>query len=98
MVQGLRYSCAAISLLVRPSVTSPAIWEFLRCQLLDRGDVALAHGLSGGPQLGFGPLFPRHRAQPPERLQRGPQGDARVGPPPLSAEPFAVEQFRTRTV
>ena len=47
----------------QPAGDQPSYLQFLRGQLLDRGDIPLARGLPGRPQLRLGPFGPGRRAQ-----------------------------------
>ena len=53
-----------------------------------------ARGLSRRPQLRFGPLSPRHRAQRPEHFQCGTQMAAGIDAPPLPPQPFPEKKLR----
>src|SRR5215472_6319176 len=91
MMRGLRNSCAAISRLVMPSATSPAI-----CRSSGVSPAAVngsrLRAVSPVAQLGLGAAGPRDRAQPLEQLQRRMQAGARVAALPLPPQRLAVEQ------
>src|SRR5256885_1621515 len=66
--------------------------KLLWCQLATVGVVADACGLAACLELGRGSLRPGRRAQPVERLERGPKVATRIHAAPTPAQPLAEVQ------
>ena len=91
-MEGLRNSCAAMSRLLSPSLTSRAICASCGVSSVFGLGGPLAGAFAGGQQLDAGPFGEGLGAHRGEHLMRGAQLLARVAAAALAAQPFAVHQ------
>ena len=93
-VRGLRNSWAPIFRVRLPAGGQSRDLRFLRGQLVERLDRALAHCLAGGQQLAVGALGERLQAHVREHRVSDSQLLAGVDAAMLAPQPFAVQEMR----
>ena len=72
--------------------------ELLRRELAERRRVALPGALTACPQLSARTVLSRRDPEPVERLECGTEVWTSIDPPPLAAQPFAVQQLGARAL
>jgi hypothetical protein len=91
-VRVLRNTAANLGVSPAPADEQSGL-QFLRGQLL-AGVTGAGHGFAAGAEFGARAFGPGAGVEPIEDLRRGAQLDARVTPPPGTAQPLSVAQVR----